>query len=553
MKAKNMLLLAILMVMGISVSAQDRSAEIRRLLFEANSLQNKGNTVESVESLKSIVRIAPTYPIAYLRLATLYKTDANVKSLGEAKLCYEKYLSLESDAEKKDSVKKVLDEVIAEIEQTGESVAAERMVETVTNERELTDAEKIAAMFDVHVQELADAPIVAVTDSSASNLADSLSTVVDDVAEADGTPETPEISTTPTESFPNAAEDELAFLKAFDDVKETAAPQTGRGGDRVLLEQVKEKPDEEGYGFDPGSPLITFYQPYSFTEMDFQTLPKDTVCGNYISALFSCQTGNDMLKVVVDEKGIVIDTNCGLFRAYMQMMGVNSSSESLVHGVTRFEKSADRWFLRLEYEFPDSMTARVDFLKIVREMLGDYMRVKKSSDFQMKYDALKRMEQNDTLYLGNVRVVYEFFLKPTNGLLVGESKINVFRMLDRDYTIASYTGQQVFIPVESSYVASEISGVEKLEESDPENFLMSKEAKYQEYCDWHRSLTKDDYNATDVVNTLGFLDAAYQPEAIYELYVGHMARLWYLKNVRGTSTEKKKKMIKISNILKSAL
>lgn len=573
MKIKGIILFVICVMFHIAVSAQDRSIDIRRLLFEANTLQNGGKMAEAAEKLKSIIKIDSTYKVAYLRLATLYNTsDENVRNLGEAQKNYETYLLLETDMAKKDSIKIVLDDVkkrIDEMVSNEQNVVLEENFVLSTSTPEQQDT---INHHPVHLDMNADIIDDVVTDNSG---VESELSEIDQIVAFMMAPDKNE-NTLNDNSIPEVEKDEdfllavsskeladdalttgnnsseVQDIDAIMQMFNTTNAQDDDKSDPLPLEKMQ---DDENYLIDSKKPLITFVQPYNLTELDFNTLTEGaSVSTNYISALFSHISGVDLLKIHLSDTGQpTLDSNCGIVRAYSQIMGLNSQSQDLKHGITLFDKNANNYHLRLEYELPDSMTSGMKLFRIVNLMIGDYLRAKKVTNFSQNYNELLKMEEMDTLNLAKVTVVYDFTLKPKRGLLVGEAIINVVKHFDQDYAVASYSGQQVLLPVEESYITSEIDNVDLIQESDPERFLDKLEVDYRRYNEWHQKLTETDYDCTELYGRLGAIVRSGQPEAIYEMYIGNMAKLWYIKSRRGESLDTKKRMIKIGNILKYSI
>lgn len=574
MKIKGIILFVICVMLHIAATAQDRSVDIRRLLFEANTLQNGGKMAEAAEKLKSIIEIDATYKVAYLRLATLYNTsDEKVKNLSEAQKNYEKYLSLETDIAKKDSLKKVLDDVKKRIDDidSDELTAALEENFVLSNTQEQQDT---VNHHSIHLDMNADIIDDIVTDNSGeeSELSEIDQIVAfmlapDEKENAPNAYSIQEIGEDEDYLFPeinnvSSVEDLTSGNNSsegqdIDDIMKLFNKTTNAQDDDISnpVLPAKIQDDDENYLIDSKKPLITFVQPYNLTELDFNTLTADaSVSTNYISALFSHISGVDLLKIRLSDTGQpTLDSNCGIVRAYSQIMGLNSKSQELKHGITLFDKNANNYHLRLEYEMPDSMTKGIELLHIVDLMIGDYLRAKKVTYFSQNYNELLKMKETDTLNLAKVTVVYDFTLKPKRGLLVGEAIINVVKHFDQDYAVASYTGQQVFLPVDESYSSSEIDNVDLIQESDPERFLDKLEADYRRYNEWHQKLTETDYDETELYGRLGAIVRSGQPEAIYEMYIGNMAKLWYIKSRRGESQDIKKRMIKIGNILKNSI
>lgn len=566
MKIKGIILFVICVMLHIAATAQDRSVDIRRLLFEAYTLQNGGKMAEAAEKLKSIIEIDSTYKVAYLRLATLYNTsDENVKNLGEAQKNYEKYLSLETDIAKKDSLKKVLDDVKKRIDDIDSKELTAALEENLVLSNTQEQQDTVNHLFSLFVQE-DDLERNAHNDNDIKDLDDIFSYVPDF-----------DNDTIILNSISNSdVELDYTHFVAIDGMTDEKKPSSTKLGIEEVLDifgkKMVTKDDDwindnftvaemnDKYVLDPKVPLITFVQPYNLTELDYNTLDANTtVSNNYISALFSHVSGIDLLHIhSLDTENPFLDSNCGIEKAYSQIMGTNQI-KGFKHGITSYKRNSDGYHLRLEYEMPATKTKGIELFRIVDLMIGDYMRTKKTTKFSNYYHALE-IKDKESSNRSVLKFIYNFFLKPKRGLLVGDAKIQVIKHYDQDYLIATYTGQQVMLPVDESYYSYEIRNVDMIQESDPEQYLNKLEEMYNDYKEWHEKLTEADYDVNELYRHIERCIHSEQPEALYEWYIGNMVKLWYLKTPKGNNSRRespailiKKRMIKIGNILKNSL
>ncbi len=518
-------------------TAQNNIAQMRKLLMDASTLEKDGKLTEAVAKYEAFCSIAPQNAFGYLKLGDLYYKGNGIQNAQRALQYYRKYIELGSKIAKESQRIESVKKTIAKIEESLAETEPEHKVQrplpssTVANvQNQVVDSTTVNEEKQPENRENSTSPSKEDETPDMEEMFDSSDSDENEASEllaAFGVARTE----TPTESDKTSTDNTMEALAAFG-LSDSNNAQPEKPSNETIDISLK---------IDPQKDFLKYFEPYNILKSDLEKLPSKAVQTSevqYVSSLFSHETGRDAFVIKLDDKGIpTLDASSGVEIAYRELLGKNYNLAESNHGLSKTTKiGGNEWQLNFEYSMPDTMCAKNKCMDITKKMIGNFLH--KFPAESPEAGALVKYEINQIdAHKGTFKISYHFKLKPINGVLYGTGSFNVAKSIgNQDYLLVSFSSdKQIFAPEPMTYKVESISLDRKKEEID---YSLYKD--YFEFCKVHGDLQEK-----DIKSKLRSLSNLYHPEAIYTLYVGIQCGLWKQRKSPEIMKDLKKRMIQL--------